>query len=108
MSILLKVLIIISILISLYFIAQDIYEILFDEYVATLDVVIYYNRQEQEVVADFSEYESKNLVTITIFSIKAPQNEEEASLEGQKIYHKKALIRCMKNTENVINWWFLE
>ena len=108
MSMLLKVLIIIIVLISLYFIAQDIYEMLFDEYVATLDVIIYYNRNEQEVVADFSKFYTENRVTITIFSVKEPQNEQEASVEGQKIYHKKALIRCRKNTEDVVNWWFLE
>ena len=82
----------------------------YDEYVCKLSIVIYYNREEQNVTADFNKYEEDQKVLIRIYSVKTYDDisPEEKELEGCEIYNERAVVRCLKGTYEPIAWWYLD
>lgn len=82
----------------------------YDEYVCKLGVVIYYNKDEQNVTADFSHYEEDQKVIVRIYSVKTYEDisPEEKELEGQEIYNERAVLRCAKGTHDPVAWWYLD
>lgn len=78
-----------------------------DEYVCEhLVVRIYYNCEEQDIEANFEDYETKSTVYLTIFSVKEPTDQEK-ELEGTANDVGRAVVRCLKDTQKVYQWWYL-